>query len=352
MAIDWFRSYTTEWEVVPIDSRGWVAESPLAGVKSFRLATNGDADVPLIQSGSMTLDILDEELPVGWYHVRGRMVSPTGDLELYPLFTMLFESNDITYDYNIGTMSMIGKSVLHPVNTNHMENGEYIPKGTNGAEWCRRILGKCTPAPVVIDGDERFTLNRNYVFDSGTSYLKAVWQVLDAAKWVIQIDGYGVITLLPKPKYPEHRFENEALSLFKPDFGKNTEIMDIPNVYVAHYNGRRSRIENNDPESMVSTTVRGYTKDEIDTDPMPINGEDLDHYCSRQLEDLSTVIRTYTYTREVWEDVLIYDKVYINKPGVFTGEARVLSQSFDCSNNGVQIQEVVGEEVKLWRANH
>ena len=348
MAFDWFRSYTTEWELVPMDPKAWVDESPLTMVKSFRFSTNGDDDVPLLQSGSITIDTMDDDPPPGWYKIRAKFHAPTGEVEYYPFGVLLCEASDYSHDFSIGTVSMPGKSVLQPAKTHYMRNGEFIPKGSSGAEWCRDILSMSTPAPVVIADNQDFTVNQNYVFDTKTSCIKAVWQVLDAGKWVIQIDGNGVIHLLPKPKFASVRFENEALSLFTPGLSRNTSISDIPNVYICNYGNRRVRVVNDDPESIVSTVSLGYEKQYVDTDPVLINGEDLDHYCRRMLEEKSTLVRTYSYTREIWEELAPFDKAYFNIPA-YTGEARVISQSFDTSNGGVSIDEMVGEEVKLWR---
>lgn len=348
MTFDWFKSYNTDWEVFPVEHKGWVQQPPIGGVKSFRLNVNGDDDIPMLQSGAISLDVLNNEPPIGWYRVVGRMISSTGDTDYHPFLTMLFESDSSSFNYGLKTMAMTGRSVLYPANTTHMQSGEYIAKGENGAEWCRRALSRCTPAPVIIESGQSFSLNRNYVFDSGTSYLKAVWEILDSAKWVIQVDGLGIITLKPKSKTVVVRFEEETLSLFQPGVDYEKDLGSVPNVYYAEYNGQRARAVNSDPNSIVSTVNRGYVKDVIDTDPKLINGESLDHYVNRRLEEESTVIQTYSYTREVWEDVYPFDLAYYNIPGIYTGEARILTQAFDATDGGIQIQEVCGEEVKLW----
>lgn len=350
MAFDWFRSYTTEWQLVPIDPKAWVEETPLTMVKSFRFSANADDDVPLLQSGSMTIDTLEEDPPPGWYKIKAKFHAPTGEVVYQPFGVLVCESSDYKYDYSIGTVTMPGKSVLFPAKSHYMRNGEYIPRGSSGPEWCRRILGECTPAPVVIDDGQDFTVNRNYVFDSKTSRIKAVWQILDAGKWVIQIDGNGIIHLKPKPKEPVARFENDALSLFTPGLDRNTNVVDVPNVYICNYGNRRVRIVNNDPDSIVSTVSRGYERQVVDNDPVLTNGEDIEHYAMRMLEAESTLVRTYSYTREIWEDLAPFDLAYFNIPA-YTGEARILSQSFDTSEGGIKIDEIVGEEVKLWRMN-
>ena len=348
MAFNWFRSYTSEWELVPIDPGGWVEMEPLDMVRSFRFNANGDDDVPLLHSGSISIDTYEEDPPPGWYKIKGRLLSPSGDVVTYPMGVLVCESNDYTYDYGLNRLTMPGKSVLFPAKDKYMANGAFIPRGFSGAEWCAMMLQSCTPAPVRIVEDEDFIISRNYVFDNKTSVLKAVWNVLDGARWVMQIDGNGQITILPKPQYPVVRFEEEALSLFHPGLGRSTPISDVPNVYVCNYGNRHVRIVNDDPESIVSTVSRGYSKEVVDNDPMLINGEDVEHYAMRMLEEASTLVQTYSYRREVWEDTAPFDLAYYNIPG-FVGEARVLTQGFDLESGGVQIDEIVGKEVKLWQ---
>ena len=348
MAFNWFRTYTSEWELVPIDPGGWVELEPLTMVKSFKFNTSGDDDVPLLNSGSITIDTYEEDPPPGWYKIKGRFISPNGEMESYPIGVLVCESSDYNHDYGLNRLTMSGKSVLFPAKNKYMANGAYIPRGSDGAEWCRGMIQSCTPAPVSVDGDMDFTLSRNYVFDNNTSILKAVWDVLDSAKWVMQIDGDGNIHLLPKPMQPDIRFEDDALSLFQPGLSRSTPIADIPNVYICNYGNRRVRVVNDDPDNIVSTVSRGYERETVDNDPMLVNGESVDNYAARMLEEQSTLVQTYSYRREVWDNVMPFDMVYFNIPG-FIGEARVLSQAFDFEGGGIQIDEIVGKEVKLWQ---
>ena len=351
MTAEWFRSYTTEWEVHPIRYKSWTQRAAIGGVNSFQLNTNGDDDVPLLQSGSIELDRETGELSSGWYRVIGRVIFPGGGIRYYPLFTMLFESDTFNYDYGINNMTMTGKSVLYPASTTHMSSGEYIPKGYSGARWCQTALMKCTPAPVAILKDKDFKLKRNYVFDSGTSYLEAVWEMLDAANWVIQINALGVILLRPKPKTAEVVFDKDMLAIFQPGITHTKNISEIHNVYFAEYNGRRAKAVNDDGDSPTSIAARGYIKDVIDTDPKMLAGETLEHYVNRKLEEDNTIIQTYTYTREAYGEIIQpFDMCYYNIPGIFTGNARILSQSFNATGGGIQVQEMCGAEVKLWTA--
>lgn len=352
MSLDWMRGYTTDFILYQVDPKTWAGFDQVPRVKSFKVNTNGDGDVPLLQSGSMTV-VTDnpEDLDFGWYQMFVTFSGGTGAPQGLALATMLFEADSATYDFGVGTMTIKGQSVLKPCSDRHMEDGEFIPKGTDGSEWCRKMLAKSTPAPVVIDKGS-FDVTRHYVFDSGTSYLKAVWKILDSAGWVIRVTGDGVIHLRPKQSLyePNVIFEKDGLSLFHNGVDRSADVSDVPNLYFASLNGETATARNESKSSRVSIPRRGYVKDFVDTDPVLIDGETLKHYAQRRLEEESSVIiKTYSYTREIFDDVFPLDVVRINIPNVFTGNTRVISQAITCSEKGgITIDETVGEEVKLW----
>ena len=349
MAFDWGRSYKTEWSLVPVNPGTWEGYEEVPRLKEFKLKTSGTGKAPTIQSGSFTVD--DVDMSPGWYKIVAKLISADGTTVTTPISTMAYESDGSTRDYGVDTVIMNGQSVLYPASEQHLEIGEFVPKHSDGAEWCRRMLAHCTPAPVVVD-DEGFTIDRYYVFDEGTSYLEAVWKILDAANWVIRIDGNGIIHLHEKSSIdPDFEMQQEQLSIFQPGIERALDLSSVPNVYKAKYNGEKVAVINDDPDSLTSTITRAFIKDVVDTDPIFLNGETLEHYANRMLESASTVVRQYSYTREVWAEMQPFDLVYYNIPGTFTGNARVISQSYTSqANGGLIINEIVGEEIKLWTA--
>lgn len=349
MTFDWGHSYRTEWKLVPIDPKTWEGYEDVPRLKEFKLKTNSSGKAPTIQSGSFSVD--DVEVSPGWYRIVAKMIGADGTTTTIPISTMAYESDGSTNDYGIDSTTMTGQSVLYPAANQHIEIGDFIPKHSDGAEWCRDRLAHCTPAPVVIDSGS-FRVERNYVFDSGTSYLEAVWKLLDSASWVIRIDGDGVVHLRKKSTIvPDFEMTQQQLSIFKPGIDRTMDLSAVPNLYKVRYNGRRAVAVNDDPNSISSSVSRMYVKDVIDTDPILLDGETIEHYANRMLEEQSTLIRQYSYNREIWAEFQPFDLVYYNIPGVFTANARVISQSYSSQKNGgLSINEVVGEEVKLWTA--
>jgi hypothetical protein len=77
-----------------------------------------------------------------------------------------------------------------------------------------------------------------------------------------------------------------------------------------------------------------------------VNGESLKTYAERKLEELSTVTKTYSYTREWWPDVFPYSMVRGSIPSYgFIQDMRVLSQSFQFGK-GLSVSETAGILIK------
>lgn len=334
--------------MIPVDVSTWQGTEPISGVKSIKVVNKANDEVPKIQSGSISVVIPEgERFPTGWYRIEMVGYDGSGSATRLELATLLFEQSSGKNDYGVETVSVSGQSVLKPVEDLHMRNGSYIEKYSNGAEWCLNMLMDSTPAPVVLDDPKGFVVDRYFVFDASTSVLKAVWKILDSAGWVLQIDGDGTIHILDKPKGFEVEFGRENLRYIKPGISYDEDVSDIPNVYKARLGGQYVEVVNDDPDSITSTVSRNYVKDVMETDPVPIDGETLQHYAERMLEESSTVYKTYDYDRDGFFDIKVFDNVFWNIPNVHTGLMRVLEQTITCEQ-GISFQERCGEELKLW----
>ena len=340
--------YTASLRVVPISVKTWEGTGTLTGVKTFKVVSKVTDQIPKIQSASMSIVLPEgERFEGGWHRAEALLQDGIGNSELVYLGTILFEATSGVNDYGVETVTVKGQSVLKPAEDTHMKRGSYIPKGTNGADWVLDILSRSTPAPVILDDPAGFTIDRYYVFDGGTSVLKAVWNMLDAAGWVLQIYGDGTIHILKKPREWKVEYGRENLRYIKPAISYDKDYSEVPNYYYARLGTQSAEVTNDDKDSPVSVLNRTYVKDVVDLDPVPIDGETMDHYVGRKLEVASTVLETYDIEREWMGDIYPFDNVYWNIPAVHTGPMRVLEQTvtFD---QGLVFEEKCGEEVKLW----
>ena len=347
--MDGIGGYTSSWRIIPVNVHTWQGTESIGGVKSVKVVNKVTDDVPKIQSGSMSVVLpAGERFDPGWYRIEMTGYDTTGSVSRVDVATLLFEQTSGVNDYDVETVSVTGQSVLKPVEDKHMRFGNYINKGDNGALWCLNTLTESTPAPVILEDENGFTVDRYYVFDSGTSCLNAVWKVLDSAGWILQIHGDGSIHILEKPENYSFEIGRDNLRFIKPGISYDEDYSDIPNYYYARLGDTIAEVTNNDPDSPVSVVKRTYVKDVTDMDPIPINGETLDHYVNRMLEESSTVYKTYTYERDFGFDVRVFDNMYWNIPDVHTGKVRLLEQTVNCSQ-GITFEEQCGEEIKLWQ---
>ena len=342
--IDWPAGYSAEWRVMRVDPKSWGDTEELVGVNSVTINRDCTDDFPLLESATLDCDIsVNSEFEEGWYRVE--MLARQNDAaERYPIATLLLQSGSGTIDRGYKHVAIDGYSVLKPAADRYLTAGVYAPKGMNAVDFVQRLLEECVDAPIVTEGS--FDLNDYYVFPLGTSYIEAVWTILDAGNFVMQIDGYGRIHILPKPTEYDFDLSETNARYVQPAFDYELDLSDIPNRYIVYY-GDRVAVEINDQEdSLTSTMARQRYIDYIDEDPMMVNGESIETYARRRLVELSTVFKKYSYVREFYPDIYPFSIVKGSLSSIgFEGDFRVLGQTLTCAN-GITIAEKVGMEIE------
>lgn len=336
--MDWSKSYTSIWRVFKVDRRTWADGEALPKVDSVSISRTADGRV--LESGSMELA---GEFETGYYRIV-MTANQGGTMERVDVATMLFEVNGREVDFGRTVHSVDGYSVLYPASTTALTIGEYAPKGVDGAQYAADLLRNAINAPVEVEGG--FTLNEHVVHELGSSVIDAVWAVLDAGGYVIQIDGRGVVHIRPKPIEPSLILNNSSMSMLTNGINISADIGEIPNRYIVIDDAKVAIATNDSPESIVSTVNRGFFVDIVDTSPLPINGKTLEEYAYDRLKSMSVLKDERTYTREYAPDVYLYSLVRASINGL-QGDMRVTSQSIDCGN-GITVNERATMEVSLW----
>ena len=348
--IDWTAPYMVSYKVYSVDEGTWDEKMELRWIDSLSINRDCTDAVPLLETSNMTVSTpVNSEFRDGWYRVVA-YVTQGNHTEMIPLTTQWYELESDEIDYGKKAMTVNGRSVLLPASEQYMRNGDYIAKGINGAEWALRQLQKCVKAPVYLLGDG-FVLDRYFVYDQGESVLSAVWHILDQAKWCLQIDGRGVIRIRKSPVLPTLSIGVDDEGLLFPTIKRSRGKKDVPNQYTAKDGEWEETVTNDDPSSPSSTVNVGRViPADLDTAPSYIDGESLWSYVRRKLEELSTKVRTYSYTREYYPDIYPMDiiNVYSARNG-FVGNLRVSSQQISLGEN-IRVGETAAEEEKLWRA--
>lgn len=334
MAFDWGGGYAAQWRVRRVNPDTWVGVDTLNGVDSVSIDRACDST---IESGRIVATIQNgESIDEGWYRIE--MLALRGyEYERLSIATLLLSATESVFERGSQRVTLIGRSVLAPASQRIFTDGEYAPKGIDGAAFVSDLLRECTPAPVVVHGS--FTLDDYIVFDLGSTYLTAIWEILDAAKWCMQIRGDGTIDILPLPSEPALVLDSAGAGLLMPSVNVSADSTEVPNVVIVTNGIETVTAVNDDPTSPTSTVSRGRRVEQLIQNPVRVNGETLNAYANRMLAELSMVEHSYNYQREWWPDVLPYSIVRgrLSSSGLY-GDLRVKSQSLACGA-GVLVSE-------------
>lgn len=347
MTIDWGGGYSARFKVFRVNEGTWADAYEVKGFTSISIDRDGTDDFPLLETGALTLDLSPEEegIPSGYYRIAMLASQDGVHEERYDLATLLLEGNSGSLVHGVMETEIDGMSVLQPAKDRKISIGDYAPMGCDGAQYAAGLLKQCLTAPVYVNGS--FTLDDYIVFDTGWTYLKAAWTVLDAAGWCIRISGNGAVTIMEKPTVPSLTLDSVSGNhILTPDMSRKLDLSRIPNVYTAVSDTNVETAVNDDEDSPTSIIQRGREIDEVDTSPARVNGETLWQYARRRLVEMSTVFKTYNCVREYQPDILPFDLIRASLPDLgFTGDMRVLSQSLKC-DHGVQVSETLGLEIQ------
>ena len=337
--MDYRQSYSASWRVFRVNRDTWADREQLRSVDSVSITRTANGQ--LIESGSFELT---GDFDPDYYRIV-MTVEQGGEVERVDVATLLFNTKDGTYDYGRTVQKADGFSVLYPASTTAVIAGEYAPAGADGAQYAAKLLRETINAPVEVEGS--FILNEHIVHKIGCWVIDAVWSVLDAGNFVIQIDGRGVVHIRPKPKDPALILDSNNMRLLTNGINFTSDISSIPNRYVVIDDSNRTIAVNNDSQSEVSTVCRGYCVDMVDEQPKPINGETYGAYAERRLKEKSVMKDERSYSREYAPDVYVYSIVRASINGL-EGDLRVTSQAIKC-DKGITVAEKAEREVQLWQ---
>ena len=345
--IDWRDSYSLESvRLYRVDVGTWADAGEVGGVESMTVNRSISGSAPLVESGSMTIDMtVGETLAEGYYRIVAYALQD-GSTQRVEVATLHCAAKSGTVDGGITETSVVGRSVLYPASVRKLSRGSYAPSGVDGISYVAEMLRGCCAAPVITYGG--FILNDSIVFDTGSTVLAAAWKVLDAGNACIRIMGNGTILVTVMPSEPALVLDRNNMGMLMPTVKLSSDMTKIHNRYTAIQGGVTETVTNDDPTSQVSTVVRGYVSDVVDKSPKRVNGETLRAYCIRKLKEDSVLKTPYTYSREYWPDIVPCDIIRANIPAVgLTSDMRVTKQKVTLSG-GILIEETAETEESLW----
>lgn len=335
-SINWSSSYGCSWRLMEVDTSTWASSKEFGGVTAASVERDAYSD--LLESGNVTADTDEPREMWG----RFELLATQGNVERHAVATLLLVPTSSRASAGRLSAGYDGYSVLKPAADRMMLAGAYVPAGADAAAWCADSIGRCTPAPTVVDG--AFSLSEPMVFAGGTSVLDAVWQVLDAAGWCIQIDGDGTVHVREMPN-------GRTMELDGALIGTEVEVGDVandsPNRYVAVEGAKVAIATDDDPSSPTSTVSRnGRIVEVYDGAPARLGGETLEMYAQRKLAERNRSAGTRSYRRAWVPGVTVFDVVGNGPEGSRLGDdMRITRQSIEMGA-GARVSEEC--EVLRW----
>lgn len=350
MAIDWTRGYTLRMRFLRVDPRTWADSEEVSRVESVTIQRTTGSATQLPCTASIDLKTSPaERFPSGWYRVVA-IVRQGRDRERVDLATVWCETTGGRLERGMNSDSVKGRSSLWPCSRCSIPIGSYVPAGYDCARWAADLLRSRTPAPVVLADGASFALGVHYVPDVGEMALGVGLDVLGLGGRTVRERGDGANVVCAEPSDPSLVLDRMGVRMLTPTISGTLDLSEIPNRYVVRYGGDEYVATNDDPASETSTSRRGFVVEKLDTTPKPLDGESLQSYAERRLEEESSVTDERTYARKWWPDVMPGDIVRGSLASMgLDGDFRVKSQQVTCGEGGIVVEERVNREVRTWR---
>lgn len=257
------------------------------------------------------------------------------------LFTGLASSPEDNYNGSLQECPLECYSVLKPVEDVALLRGWYAPAGVSCSTIVRQLLSP-TPAPVQI-AENAPALTSSIIAEEDETNLTMIDKILAAINWRIRLAGDGTISIEPYPTEAAARFDPLENDCIEPDVTVSEDWFSCPNVFMA-VNGDLTAIARDDSvDSPFSTVNRGREVWATESDVDLADGESIEEYAARRLQELQNLKKEVEYNRRFWPDVYPTDIVTLYYPDQgLNGNYAVTSQSIDLGY-GARTAETLSE---------
>ena len=282
-----------------------------------------------------------------------------GEKYKVPLGTFLIQTPSNDFDGKRNTTSMDAYTPLMELKNDNPPLGYTILKGQNIMEVASNLCRENMRAPVV-PAENSTKLNYDFVANLDDNWLVFIQDLINNAKFTLDLDPMGRLLFAPKQDTASLQsvwiYDDGNASILYPELSNKRDLYGIPNVVEVIYSTDSgylySRIENDDPNSPVSTVTRGRVVKHRVTNPS-FSGEPsqgvLDEYALQVLRNLSCLEHTVKYTHG-YCPARVGDCVTLNieSAGLRNVKAKIIAQSIKCST-GCPVTETAIYTTKLWR---
>lgn len=351
------------FEFYTVDTTSWKDFQRIENVESCTITR--DASTNLLESATIdTSDSLNEQ------YVRIYLIAIQGnEKEKIPLGTFLVQSPSYSFDGKKFTNSLDAYSPLIELKENSPIIGYTILKETKKSEETIKtnilenvvnLISEHSRAPV-IESISDATLYYDFTANTDDTWLSFITDLLQNAKYHIELDALGHILLAPDQKIntlqPVWTYTDDNSSILSPDISVTRDFYEIPNIVEVIYSSGKnyyySKAVNNDPNSPTSIPSRGREIVKRITNPdlvgTPTDSQ-IDWYAKNTLESLSTLEYTIDYSHG-YCPVRVGDCIRIDykKANLRNIKAKVTNQTINCETS-CSVSETAVFTQTLWEA--
>ena len=257
-----------------------------------------------------------------------------------PLFTGLACSPGREINGRLETDKLECYSVLKPAEDVLLPRGWYASYGTNGGELLKKLLTECgVPAPVYIQENSP-GLSYSVIAESGETYLSMIEYILSAIGWRMTIEGDGSIYISEPAKDLSGSFDNIMNDCVELKINVSNDWFSCPNVFRAVYGDLVAVAVDDSEDSPLSTVNRGREIWMEESNCALNDGESLDSYAKRRLEEEQSIYYQVNYSRRFDPDINVTDLIRLNYPEQdVSGVFYISSQSISLGHGAAVSEE-------------
>lgn len=336
--MNWSKGYSARYYAMLVDpsTLGDVESYEIVGgtvkFESSNLRTSADLDC-------VDYSYTEEKLIRIWLDAK-QEGEPSGHVALFTGYT---SSPDIKIDGAKTTSSLECYSVLLPAYDILLDRGWYAPVEADGLVLIQQLLRVCN-VPIVVSSteDKNRNLTQSIVAESGETHLSMVEKLLAAINWRMWVDGYGRIHVQPYSETPVASIDSRTNDILETDLTISYNWFECPNVIRANQDDDYAIAKDYDSDTPMSITNRGREVWYEENDVALNDGETLQEFAIRRLNELQRVSKTISYQRRFQPNINVSDAIILNYPKQnITGKYLVTSQSIELGFNAQTSEEVI-----------
>lgn len=351
--IDWHSSMSQTFEFYRVDPNTWKDAEKIDDIESCTI--NRDLTTETLGSASFDCTKIMDECYIRIYLVANQ----NGVKERVPLGTFLAQTPSVNFDGRKNNITMDAYTPLIELKENHPPLGYSLLKGETIMDKAYDLCAENMRAPVV-EATNTSNLYSDFVSNLDDTWLTFLSDLISNSKYRFELDELGRVLFAPVQDMASLQsvwvFNDDDISILYPEITDTRDLYGMPNVVEVIYSTNESflysRIVNDDPNSPISTVVRGREVIHRVNNPKlpgPPSQEQIDEYAVQLLRNLSCLEHRVKF-KHGYCPARVGDCVTINytRANIKNIKVQIQTQSIKCTT-GCTIDSVGVYTTKLWR---